>query len=102
MPKERRVRLAPVPAPSVEPSAALAAASVPGAATARRARRDVRASEHVAALYARVPAETKRRLDIATAMTGRNLSEVVAALLEAHVDPADPAKQAALEELLRR
>ncbi|MGZ8632803.1 MAG: hypothetical protein ACXWZZ_02975 [Solirubrobacteraceae bacterium] len=62
----------------------------------------MRSSEHVAALYARVPAATKRRLDVATAMAVRSLSEVVTALLDAHVDPGDPAKQSALEELLQR
>ena len=103
MAKERRARLTPRPAP--EPSAPAVAES--GAATraqaapAARARRDVRSSEHVAALYARVPADTKRRLDVATAMAGRSLSEVVTALLDAHVDPADPAKQSALEQLLK-
>ena len=35
-------------------------------------------------------------------MCGRNLSEVIAALLEQHVDPTDTRKQAALERLLRR
>ena len=34
-------------------------------------------------------------------MCGRNLSDVIAALLEQRVDPADPGKQAAVERLLR-
>ena len=98
MAKERRARLAPRPAP-VENGAATAVAQAP-AATPRRARHDTRASEHIAALYARIPAATKRRLDVATAMTGRSLSEVVTALLDEYVDPGDADKQAALQRLL--
>ena len=97
MAKERRARLAPRPAPE---AAATVESIAPSTPVPRRARRDVRSTEHVAALYARVPADTKRRLDIASAMAGRNLSDVVTALLDAHVDPADPDKQFALEQLL--
>jgi hypothetical protein len=101
MAKERRARLAPRPAPDAADVAESLTAS-PSATAPRHSRRDVRSSEHVAALYARVPAATKRRLDIATAMAGRNLSDVLTALLDAHVDPADANKQSALEQLLRR
>jgi hypothetical protein len=104
MAKERRARLAPRPAPDATATATAAESSAAPAAqpSAIRTRRDVRSSEHVAALYARVPAGTKRRLDIATAMSGRSLSDVVTALLDAHVDPTDPVKQSALEQLLKR
>ena len=98
MAKERRARLAPLP-PPVESGAGTAVAEVP-AATTRRARHDTRSSEHIAALYARIPTATKRRLDVATAMTGRSLSEVVTALLDEYVDPGDADKQAALQRLL--
>jgi hypothetical protein len=37
---------------------------------------------------------------VATAMTGRSLSEVVTALLDEYVDPGDADKQAALQRLL--
>jgi hypothetical protein len=98
MAKERRARLAPRPAP-VESGAATAVAQAPAAAPGR-VRHDTRSSEHIAALYARIPAATKRRLDVATAMTGRSLSEVVTALLDEYVDPGDADKQAALQRLL--
>lgn len=102
MAKERRARLAPRPAPDAADVAESLTGSPPSVTAPRRSRRDVRSSEHVAALYARVPTATKRRLDIATAMAGRNLSDVLTALLDAHVDPADANKQSALEQLLRR
>lgn len=95
--KERRARLAPRPAPD---AAATAVGEAVAPASARRARQDARSSEHIAALYARVPATTKRRLDIATAMSGHSLSDVVTALLDEYVDPGDADKQAALERLL--
>jgi hypothetical protein len=98
-PKQRRARLAPRPAP-VSPG--VAQTSPPRSAPRGGERRDPRASEHVAALYARVPAATKRRLDIAAAMMGCNLNEVVTALLDAHVDPTDVDKQRALQQLLAR
>lgn len=98
--KKRRATLAPRPAPVTTDVAHVEAPPVVPPAP-RRVRRDTRSSEEVAALYVRLPASTKRRLDVAAAMCGRNLSEVVAALLERHVDPADPGKQAALERLLR-
>lgn len=98
MAKERRARLAPRPAP-VETTTATAVAQAPAPAP-RRVRHDTRSSEHIAALYARIPAATKRRLDVATAMTGRSLSEVVTALLDEYVDPGDADKQAALQRLL--
>jgi hypothetical protein len=98
MTKQRRATLTPLAAPGA-PAAVASEAPAP-AVGSRRGRRDRRSSEAVAALYARVPASTKRRLDIAVAMTGRNLSDVVTALLDEHVDPSDPDKQAALEQLL--
>ena len=97
--KKRRATLAPRPAPVAKDVAPVEAPVV--APAPRRVRRDTRSSEEVAALYVRLPATTKRRLDVAAAMCGRNLSDVIAALLEQHVDPADPGKQAALERLLR-
>ena len=100
MAKERRARLAPRPAPDAAAAAAVGEASATTSAPPRRARRDTRSSEHIAALYARVPAATKRRLDVATAMTGRSLSEVVTALIDEYVDPGDADKQAALQRLL--
>jgi len=97
--KQRRARLAPRPAPDAA-AAAVGEVSTPAPAAARAGRRDTRSSEHVAALYARVPTATKRRLDVATAMTGRSLSEVVTALLDEYVDPGDADKEAALQRLL--
>ena len=98
MAKERRARLAPRPAP-VEAATATTVTQAPAQAP-RRVRHDTRSSEHIAALYARVPTATKRRLDVATAMTGRSLSEVVTALLDEYVDPGNADKQAALQRLL--
>ena len=98
--KKRRATLAPRPAPAAT-DVAPAAARPAVASAPPRVRRDTRSSEEVAALYVRLPATTKRRLDVAAAMTGRNLSDVIAALLEQHVDPTDRGKQAALERLLR-
>ena len=102
MAKERRARLAPRPAPDAAATATAAGDVALATSTrqARQARQDARSSEHIAALYARVPTATKRRLDIATAMSGRSLSEVVTALLDEYVDPGDANKQAALERLL--
>jgi hypothetical protein len=97
MAKERRARLAPRPAPD---AAAVVVGEASAPAPARRMRRDTRSSEHIAALYARVPAASKRRLDVATAMTGHSLSEVVTALLDEYIDPGDADKQAALQRLL--
>jgi predicted DNA-binding protein len=97
--KKRRATLAPRPAPVATNRADVEASPV--APAPPRVRRDTRSSEEVAALYVRLPATTKRRLDVAAAMTGRNLSDVIAALLEQHVDPTDTRKQAALERLLR-
>jgi len=76
MAKERRARLAPRPAPEAAPAAIAEASAI------APARPDPRSSAHIAALYVRVPALTKRRLDVATAMTGRSLGEVVTALLD--------------------
>ncbi len=98
--KKRRATLAPRPAPVPTDVAQVKARPVVAPAPPR-VRRDTRSSEEVAALYVRLPATTKRRLDVAAAMTGRNLSDVIAALLEQHVDPSDPGKQEALERLLR-
>ena len=98
--KKRRATLAPRPAP-VATDVAHDEAPPEVAPEPRSVRRDTRSSEEVAALYVRLPATTKRRLDVAAAMIGRNLSEVIAALLEQHVDPTDRGKQAALERLLR-
>jgi len=98
--KKRRATLAPRPAPVATDVAPVKARPVVASAPPR-VRRDTRSSDEVAALYVRLPATTKRRLDVAAAMTGRNLSDVIAALVERHVDPSDPGKQAALERLLR-
>ncbi len=116
MAKERKTVLSAVPSPvaitpDVEPAPASGSTTsrpAPSRAAREPVRRlkgrapDPRETGAAAALYARVPENTKRNVDVAAAMLGCKLADVVAAVLAEAVDPKDAEKMAALERLVSR